>query len=236
MKNLIIAVSVLTSFACERISSDAVKLNGVHAGLSAVSTRAGTSELTATYRLGGVLSNQFVELQSGDTLTLKGGTESKNGKKLSLLGMVSYSAEFASSDEDFPFEVALTLADGQSAPSSKVTLPKPFELTAPADGADLSRAAGVTVTWNNTSADNLMIEVSGDCIQAFSKSIPSDAGSFLIDPGGLKKAVKDGTTVPDTCAGKLTLTRTRSGTLDPAYGSGSISATQKRVLSIQLKP
>ncbi len=78
--------------------------------------------------------------------------------------------------------------------------------------------------------------VSGDCIGGpVAVGISGDSGSFSIPSGTVMPT--DASQASATCQVSLTVTRTRAGQLDPAFGSGgSIRCVQSRTVSFTSTP
>jgi len=179
----------------------------------------------------------FVDLSSGDALVATSGSTSQTLGRSDLVGIISYSATFMGpSAADTTYTVALNRTAGNvSAPSSTCTLPALLTLAAtPAQAQAFSRLGDdITVTWspNSGPSDSMDYVVSGSCLTTSSGSISGDPGTFTIPRGTL---VPSGS---PSCAATLTITRKRSGHLDPAYGyGGDITCGQAASLAFTSNP
>jgi hypothetical protein len=229
--------------ACQSIASSDVKTSGIYAALAA-SSDGTTTALSARLKTGGALSNTFLDLQNGDSLTAYSGTDSAAMVRNTLLGEVWYTASFAPGMGDTPLRVDFERAHdaqtqeclGGSAPNSLATLPAPFALGAPASGATFSRAhGGVTVSWSPSGgSDSMSYDVSGNCILPLNGST-ADTGSVVLTPSPLQASTSSGAL--SNCAITIALTRSRSGKVDPAFGEGgAFDAAQVRSVVVQSTP
>jgi hypothetical protein len=108
-----------------------------------------------------------------------------------------------------------------------VTLPDPFTVSSPTTA---SRAAPLTITWTPGSSDQISINATG-CASAQLGPLP-DTGTATFPAGTLVADPADA-----SCDLAFDISRTRSGTLDPAYGQGgSIAAIQRRTTTITSTP
>jgi hypothetical protein len=99
---------------------------------------------------------------------------------------------------------------------SSAVLPAPFTLD-PTPSTQ-SRAQDMTITFAPASTDPMTLQIDGSCIETYMVSVPVLAGGVAIAAGSVHKV--QGQNIPDTCAATITLSRTRAGALDPAFGNG----------------
>ena len=223
--------------ACSTASSTDIKTSGINADLSGTGDGSGSTNVSATLRVGAE-SLTFVELSVGDTLTAKSGSDSPHAlSKVDFLGLVSYSTTLPGDEEGKSVTVALNRAPGDtSAPNSSLTLPAKFQILGPSSGTSFKRGTdAISVTWDNWGkADRLDVQLTGSCITSVTHTSVPDNGSFVIAASEIK-AIKDSET--KACDLSLTVNRTRAGTLDPAYGKGGqVRGIQSRSISVKSTP
>lgn len=223
--------------ACERVESDDVLTSGVYAHIDVVADGQGASFVETILKVGGQTSNTFLELSGDDRLEARAGGEAQAmTRRDGVFGALSYTAEFDGDAADTPFEVAFLRAIDDGAPSSAVTLPAPFALTAPAATLRLARGTDdLVVTWEGAGqSDPMELRLSGDCIMTHVQELEDDSGSFTLPAGTLVPPSDD---APSECPLRLTLARARQGTLDGGYGKGGrIEASQERVVEFASTP
>jgi hypothetical protein len=229
---MVLMLSTAGLWACsEDVDSDDVRTSGVYAEMEVVAEGDGSSTVTVDLTVGGSNSNTHLEMAGEDELTATVGDETQT---LRQRGNV-YETTFGVDAEDTEFTVAfLRGAEDEGAPDSHVTLPAPFEITAPESGAAVSRAEGVVVTWEPSGADDSMAyRLNGDCIFLESGDV-ADSGSLDLGPSDFDPHSGDEET---TCSAELCIDRTRRGSLDPAYGEGGrIEAVQRRCVTFSSTP
>ncbi len=221
--------------ACTTASSTDIRTSGLYATIAGTGDGSGQTAVSTTLQVG-PLSTTFVTIAGTDSLSAVSGTDTNPMKKSELLGLVSYSASFNGDEEGKSISVALTRgADDTSAPNSVLTLPAKFQLTGPTAGATFVRGQNpLEVKWDNSGKpDTLTVELRGSCIQDVNITA-NDTGSLVI-PGADIKASKDNEA--KSCDVKVTVKRTRNGTLDSAYGKGgNVRGIQVRTLSVKSTP
>jgi len=225
--------------ACEQVDSADIKTSGVYANIVAEADGGGSTKVTTSLRVGGVLSNTFLELGPDESIVATSGTDEKTLSRKSLLGAISYVGTFTGDQADKDFKVAWNRGDGfVSAPSTQLSLPAGFDLTAPVGGATFSRANDdLVVTWAPAStSDELLWEViTSTCAREMkSNTITGDPGTFTIAAGTLTSIQGHET---ETCDTTLLLIRRRLGELDPAYGEGGwVVGRQVRTVTFSSAP
>jgi len=234
----LISISPL-AMACQKVSSADVKTSGLYANISAEAKGDGSTLVSATLRVGGALSNTFLDLTSDEKISASSGTDQKTLARKSFLGAVSYEATFTGDELDKSFTVSLERpTDYVSAPNTQLSMPAGFTISAPTGGTSFSRANDdIVVTWdNNGSSDDMQWELAtSNCArESKTNAIPSDSGSFTI-PKGTLVAIQghEG----ETCDTSLWLVRRRLGSLDPNFGDGGfVVARQVRKVVISSTP
>lgn len=210
-------------------------------------------------------SEQKIKLENGDILTAAAGSETINLslKKNSLepvyvgsLGTGTAGTEVTvnlqrttpPSDDGFWFpSEQITKPDfGEffiDAPASKASLPADFAISTPAAATEYNSAADtVALSWTPSASGNDMrllydttcppepdsqaISLSGEV------SLSDDTGSQAVPVIELLSTHG----ISSKCSIQLDLIREASGTLDPAYRTGSIFGTQRRTVTITYSP
>jgi hypothetical protein len=225
----------VAALGCTDLQSNDLKTAGMsaHALVSADGTGASTASVTLN-----VDDNvtDYVQLTAGDALVATVGGKSQTMSSSNVLGIVTYSTGFTGQDAaGTQYTIALNRSAGDtSAPSSTCALPAPFTLTGPTSSQSASRNADLVVTYSGSGqSDPLSWTMSGSCFQIASSSVSSDNGTFTIPKGTL---VAPQGTQPQNCQATLTISRTRAGSLDPAYYGGSISSAQNRSVTFTSTP
>jgi hypothetical protein len=222
---------VTATLGCTSVDSADITTHGIQPVMRVSSSPDGpNSHVSVTLNVGGSIDT-FVNLDSDESIVAT--TDAEGGAPVTLsesglLGLTSYSGDVVGKDAGTVVTLNLTRTNGnENAPASTVTLTDPLALTAPASGGTVSRDGDdVTVTWTSEASEEaVQVAWSGDCV---------DAGSVNVDPPGLTTTIAKGTIkkreaadadhpVADDCPLTLSATRTKTGTVDPAFGGGSIA-------------
>ena len=230
------ALAAVALVGCTDVSSTDLKTSGITAYFTVTANGTGNTNASAELQVKDSSTITFVELQSGDQLTATTGGQSKTLEESKTLGVISYNATFTGADaEGTSYTFALQRSADTSASGNTVTLPAPFSITAPT-GATLSYSRAnddIVVDYDNAQkSDSMSFTLSGDCIEIMAGSPPGDTGSFTIAKGSLVQRQGAAT----SCQVVLTLMRSRSGTLDPAFGAGLSTAVQARSFTFTSNP
>lgn len=236
MKKTLTFAALAFLSACSTASSTDIKTSGMNAGISGLSDGSGNTSVSVSLRVG-AQSTTFVELSGTDELKATSDGKSVVLKKFELLGLVTYNGTLAGDDEGKGVTVAFTRASPDvSAPTSTFSMPAKFALKAPAVQANFKRGTdAIEVKWDNDGkADPMTVELTGTCIDPVSKAVATDTGSLVIS-GSELKASKDNET--KSCNVTIVVRRTRTGTLDAAYGQGGIAnGIQSRQVIVNSTP
>lgn len=227
--------------ACEQVDSDEVATDAIHATMRITATGNGESNARTWLKVGGANSNTYLDLTERDALIAYADQDSASMARDNSLGVISYVANFATDAEETPFKISFfrtheegAECNGVSAPNSTVNLPAPFSITSPVPSTTYSRQSdAIPLAWDNAGRSDAMTwSATGDCIESsFDNPISGDPGTYTFDAGTFMTQSTAG------CAVTITLERTRSGTLDPAYGEGgTIRAAQIRSVQINSQP
>ncbi len=228
------ALFVATTACTEPIKGDEVLTAEMVAGLD-VTCDGGTSVATAAFTYGSGFPVTYVQLGETDILTAWGGDLSKEMGELVLDDLISYVASFELVDADTAFEFSLQREVDAGAPSSTVTLPPPFEISA-AEPSTFSRANDdLVLSWTGEGNvdDALTLVVDGDCIDSYQQLLTEDTGTVTIPAGTLVSTTGQ---EAESCEVTLWLKRQRSGLLDSAYAGGTITASQYRTTDVISDP
>jgi hypothetical protein len=229
-----IAILAVLGAACTSVKSTDLETSGMAAYIAVTADGQGnayaSAELTVDKN-----ATDFVDLSPGDSFVATAGGTSQTMARSDLLGILSYNTNFSGKGAPgTAYTVALNrAAPDVSAPSSTCSIPQSFDLAAPVAGAALSRGSDVVVTYSNPGqSDPMTYQLSGTCVSNAGGTVPADSGSFTIAKGTL---VASGSL--SSCDVTLTVSRTRTGQLDPAYGyGGNISCAQTRTLTFTSTP
>ncbi len=215
--------------ACTTSQSKDIATEGMYSSNTINADGSGATTVTTVLRVGGVLSNDFVELSPGDALTASAGALSDDMTPGTFLDAAAYQGTLAVTTGGTVVTIAYTRAAPQiSAPDTVATLPEELEITSQTSGTDsYSRASSpIAITWTGSGeTDPLSYEVLGTCIATESGPISPDNGSFTI-PAGTIQALSGSTT--QSCTIQIQLVRSRQGMLDDAFGNGDVTASQVR--------
>lgn len=234
-KTLLAALWVAGLTACETVSSGSVSTDGLYASYGVEAQGDGASTVRARLKVGGSTSNTNLELEPGDQLQVTyGGTTVDLLGGATVAGGASYTASVPTDADGTEFDFAFLRDAGTSAPSSVVTLPAPYTVSAPSAGATISLEAGFDLTWSNADDDTTFSwSLLGDCFEFVSAEI-EDSGAERV-PGGASQFNSDATV--GSCNGTLELRRTRLGSVDPAFGEGGrVEAIHKRQVGVVVTP
>ena len=241
LRLMMISLSILSvglSVGCESAESEDIRTSGMYPNMSIVSDGA-SSQADVIIRVGGPTSNTFVNLTSGDTLTVAVNDDQPVTMTENNLGdYYQYSATLNETEEDTQFTFALTRENDDSAPESIVTLPAPFSISSPLSENLFSRENDdVVVTWEPSGqGDSMTLYLGGDCIEDYSDASLDDTGSHTISAGTLALDEEDDQ-FDSSCSVDVTIRRNRVGTVDAVFDEGVLlTATQVRSSSFQSEP
>jgi len=235
MRRFFLSMAVLgVAAGCTSVQSANIRTAGMSADMTVLDDGSGTTHVRMQLNDGA----NSIDLSNGDRLTASGGGSSIGMGRNDVVGDVYYTADFTNADaENTSFTVSFTRASDTSAPNSVVTLPKPFNITAPPAGMSFSRATDdIKVTYDTTgTTDGMDWQINGPCVNGGNGTVTGDTGSFTILHTSLPPS--DMSEASMTCTVTVTLTRKRTGMVDPAYGQGgSATATQQRTVMFTSKP
>ena len=232
---LVASMAFSALFGCTKVDSQNLKTSGIRAFLSATGTGSGSAVASAEFQVDDS-ALAWVELKNGDQVTATTAGQTLALEESDVLGVVSYARTFdGAGGEGTTFTLSLARASNTSAPNTVVTLPAPFNVTAPT-GASLSYSRAnddIVVTYDNSGlADAMSFTLDGPCINPVTQAITGDPGTFTVPKGTIAQLSSASTNCPVT----LTVLRTRAGTLDSAYAGGSAYGAQARMVGFTSTP
>ncbi len=216
-RHLFAAATLAAATACSTVASEDVTTDALYADMWVIAEGDGASRAVATLRVGGELSNTFVELSGGDALTAtRDGEEPVAMVEQELLGARSYRADFPDDTPDLDVTIALEREVDDGAPASVMSLPQPFALD-PIDGAYSRDNDDIVLTWDNTAAEEISVWVEGSCIQNTYTPRMADAGTYTLAADSIQANAGE---EAENCEIEISVWRSRPGTVDPGYGKG----------------
>jgi hypothetical protein len=231
MHRLLLLAALLP--ACTTVSSTEVLTSEIYAAINAETTGDGKTTVTATLFVDSPITLDFVELEGGDSLVAKTGSQSKPMVERENLNTIVHDAELDGDAEGASFEVAFVRDVDAGAPRSVATLPAKFEIMAPPTTA--SRAMPLVIAWSPAgSPDAMAWTASGSCIEDAAGPIIGDPGTVMIGPDLIKQRM--GTGIADQCTMSISIERKRPGMLDAHYRQGVIHGTQVRMFFVTSTP
>ncbi len=223
--------------ACETRASDDYFLGEISASMLVKTAGEGKASVEATFHpIGDPLV--FLLLDGHDALTARIGTRARQMDDHSLLGVVTYEAQFQGVHPESLAEISLTRASDGISARSAVYIPAAVSQLTPS-ARQVSRSEPLILSWRlpERQIDGLALTVAGSCIESYSRSLSPDATSFTIPAGGLLEDDNlDEGGAPSTCRIVATIAARRSGTLSPEFGSGSIRASSEASIELTSTP
>lgn len=214
----------------EDVNSGDLRTSGMYAELTVTNSGDGTNLVVAVLRAGGSGGNT-VQLTGGDKLVARSGTQELEMTDRGSSGHHEYTATLTGNTAGQEIIVALDRGGEGDAMASSVLLPAPLDLASPVEDAAFDRTDTLEVQWAPTAPDSMTFDLDGTCIRGTSVALPSDTGSYEVPDTALK--VRTDSETAGTCRATITLTRTRNGTVDKAFGEGgSFEARQVRTVGI----
>lgn len=238
------AAVCLAVAGCSTTQSSEIRTGGMEADIR-VTLAAGSTgaEVAVTLRVG---SLTFVELQDPDVLTARSGDRSVELTKQRTMGHTSYHGRLDGVSKTGS-QVVVDLqrgGDDESAPKSWVRLPGQVAISGPDAGAQFSRSrddirfeldrelvsSSGTLSW------------SGGCVQDGTIAVPPGTTTVTVAQDTIRAAAPPPSGTPQsqrppkTCTARFTVTTRVEGTLDPAYGEGTIVAEATATRDLTLAP
>ncbi len=215
---LALSTFLFTSACSETVDSTEISTADIYASIRARAEAYGTTFIETSLKTeeGG---NTYLELKGDDRLTATLGGETRDMVSASSGGAVWYESEFDTIAENAEFIIAFTRSKDDGAPESIITLPAPFDISAPEEGANFVAGVNdIVIVWSNYgSNDEMFIELKGSCIHTYENTVDDYSGMFTIDADEIETFAGEDDT---DCAVEMTLERRRPGIIDSNYGKG----------------
>lgn len=225
-----------TCGACsDNTPSTNVRTSGVRAELTIVAEDRGMGEASARLRVGGALSNTFLDLAGGDRVDVEvAGRTTALLPRRGVIEPPAYAAKVAGLAAGAVVAFKLTRPADTSALGSTVTLPEPIALITPKPSEPVSSKAPVVATWKAVPGSDVRWTAQGTCIDEGSGTVIDDVGRVEV-PLPAARRFDAGSAPP--CDVTLVFERWATGSLDPAFGEGgSVLAVQRRTRVVRWSP
>jgi len=216
---------ILATTACsnvEEVNSSDIASSEMWARFEVFSTEDNTATARASLLVGGSHSNTHINITGGDKLEVFNGTNVQTVVKDPTSSKVVYVATFDHTNSgrgNTNYRFDFSRDEHRSATNSIVSLPiavnKDNILFNPSSSFSRSTEA-VTVTWDGIEDSEVDLQITGNCIQTYSKKIP-DTGEFTINANSIKSNPNQ---PGGSCQLTFKFTRTNTGTVDDAFGEG----------------
>jgi hypothetical protein len=226
---------LICTTACSDIKSSALNTSGIHADISAM-VEDNQTKVEVILRAGGENSSVYVELEGGDSLEATDGNDIKTLGHSSFGVFHSYTSTFLGTTPETEYTISLQRETETEAPISIAVLTEDFSITTPSAGTVHSRQEPLPISWEAVSPDNetLFLEASGTCIFTITKELSLSDGSYTINNSDFNSINEE--EAQESCEVVIKLERRKGGTLDPAYGSGTIFGGVRKTQTIRLDP
>ena len=225
----------LLLIACSDVKSSGVNTSGIHAEIMGLVEKDST-KIEVVMRVGGENSLTYVELDAGDSLEASDGSNTQELAHSSFGATHKYTATFDLIEPGSEFLVSFKRELEESAENSLVVLSGAMTITQPSEGDVASRSEPFTIEWTteDDESDQLEIRVESSCLLgSFEAVIDVQVGSYTINPTDWDIDEED---LTESCPTDVILTRLKAGTLDPAFGSGSVYGGFREIIPIRLDP
>jgi hypothetical protein len=225
----------------EDVESEDIRTSGIYPRFEVLAEGDGSSTASSYMVVDGRNSNTYLDLTGADEVVVTADGQSRTLGDSSPDGY--YRSTFATDAGGTVFTFAFNRgASDDGAPDSSVTLPDPFVLAGLASGDTVSRATGVTLTWDPSSSPTVMTltvepnsaAAGDDCLFAEDRTI-SDSGSVTVE--GTDFNVHSGDE-QNSCGARVCVERTNEGTIDSHFSEegGEIFAIQRRCINFTSAP
>lgn len=235
-KILVAALALTATTACTTVDSEDLLTSGMSATMTVTALGDGQSRVGTVLRAGAPSSSTFVDLGNGDDLTVSvDGAAPVALVEYSLFGLPGYSVVIDDDSPETVFDISLTRTLDDGAPSSKISLPQPFDLVWDTTPTELSRAQSITFVWNAPEEGGQMaISASGDCLSGYTTTADAESGTVVI-PANALTPIAGSENV--NCQATFTFQSQKAGTLDTGFGEGgAASGIQQRSFSLLTTP
>jgi len=232
-----IPLVAMVAIACSDVKSAEVTTAGMYLDYTVVTQGEGTgTDVSTILRVGGGTSTTYVDLSDGDQLVVSVADEELVLNQVSLGVVHSYTERFVADTEGSEFVLRFDRADQTGAESSIASLPSPFLITLPAESASFSRSnetGELVVEWDNQGDELISVSVTGDCFSSYNSTYEADTGTHTIPLSYFKDNEYDAVS---SCSAEVQVERSRTGTVDAAFGGGNSQGIQVRTVQVQIEP
>lgn len=210
-KHAVLLAALCAAMGCkETVEGKFLDTEGIAMLVDVTAKDTGSANVEIDFVAGGDESNTYVAL-GDDKVTV--GVDGKKGSA-SAESKGEYSFEAGTGEGGTVFSVALDRVDADKADASKSsgTLPDDFDVMIAA--GDHKRSEALTIAWDPAGdADDVRIDLDGDCISFTFESGEADDGEFVVPAGDLVIGTDD----KGDCEVTATVTRTNHGKTDPVF-------------------
>ena len=220
---------VIACGACstESTESENIASPGIFARMNVDAQSTGSTKVTVELNVGGS-NGTNISLTSNERLEATNGNETKIMNRDTDFLDIDYEINFDNSDSAQPFQVTLFRATGEVIDGSSVMLPPNFDISSPSSGQsfvfddllpiiwapsdpgrsiELVATTRCTLTTGATRISSRSFDINDDGSENFTLGLLDAATSAEIDRAR-------------ACELSLSLERSRTGTVDPDFGSG----------------
>ncbi len=220
----------------ETTDSENIASPGIFARMNVDALSSGSSKVTVELNVGGS-NGTNISLTSGERLEATNGNQTKIMNRDTDLFDVDYEIRFDNADTAVPFQVTLFRANGEIIDGSSVFLPPDFDINSPNAGQSFSVDGQMPITWApGDTGRTIKMLVSTQCTTNAGSTTVSSRTFNLGDDGfenfslsQVPAATNDTIDRTINCELGFSLERTRTGSIDPDFGSGgSMNSRQVR--------
>ncbi|MBU1068627.1 hypothetical protein KJ975_03570 [Myxococcota bacterium] len=214
----ILAMTLLFSVNCSVTESTNIKTSGIWTHF-VIENNQGVIRAYAVLRVGGA-TGTIVDLSGGEFIEV-------NGARLNewVEPVTGYHWSSGLITESVNFEYLFNFVRTDEEIGTILHLPEVPVISEPVPDQMECFDLPIAIAWNaDAPGDSVTVTISGECIDTFSQTLPSDTGSYEVD--GIPPI--DG--FVDGCPLTITITRWYEGSPNPAFQGGRIE--QKAIDSI----
>jgi hypothetical protein len=228
----------LFAFGCKKtpaISSDDLATHGMSMEVNALADDHHTEVKVKLWTGDAKSEGTMVNLSSNDSLMLTAPTMQAFAAVGTQDQGTIYGLDLGALD-DAVLSIDLKRTKAASALGNKVQLPKAFTLK-DQNGKTFKRSELLTLDWDRADGSHTMsVEISGDCIEHYSKTLSGDPGTYVINAGEIKPFST--TDADKSCPANVVVTRAReNGQFSAEFGHVSVGyARQIRGYTITSAP
>lgn len=230
------AIVAMSLMACGKTDSNLLKVDQIKAVVEISAGEDNTAKVRVVLT---ELNNslKYVNLSGSDKLYVTAGSQPRQTMtKDDGLNIINYDATFSGlGAANTNFKIEFVRGDGfKGAADTNCTLPAGFTISSPIEDTPFSRATN-DVPFSVTAGNNsYVMKLSGSCITSVERSVTDAAdGAFTI---ARNEIIATGDNASASCDVTTTLLRQAQGSMDTAWGGGSILCTQSRSRDFRSTP